>query len=280
MDREAFFALLTDEAAAPDPKFIRKLRKQVIKASGGGILPGSPNMIVAGVITAATAGVIGFALLQSDNPAPLITSDTSDQADVETQTPQSSNQPNANSAAEDVDDENTDSNDVAEDDPQTADEPTQDSNASDNDPQTPDPTPTPPTTPSNIPFTVKFWNYAKGATPVVQDDTPDYQVTVGDRLDFDWGIESPGGAVGEDLFVAQAVATQYLDPGDYVINMNINDGVRVFVNGVMVYERWQLYGGEIDQAEFSVGSDPETEIVIEYFEEAGEAVFKAEIVAN
>jgi hypothetical protein len=72
IDKDEFFARLTDEAATPDPRFIESLRVKVNRAAGstggsGNLFGGLKHFVIVAVISAAS--LIGFTTIQNTAPS-------------------------------------------------------------------------------------------------------------------------------------------------------------------------------------------------------------------
>ena len=274
MDKQQFFKLLSDQAATPDPAFIAKLQKKIVKiAGGGGPFAGLNNPLFIGIGAIIGTGLIGgFLVFGSSNPSIENTQPVVKSA----QTPNNENVLVKQSVKEDDEDQSKpdepeDSNSVP-----PEEKPSQDD----------DPAPTAPiddssdTTeaPTSSDFTVSFWDYLVfKLPPEIPDTEPDLILENVETIDFDWGFDSPDESLDADYFVARAEATKYFDPGQYQINMTIDDGVRVYINGENIYERWNNSTGKGDKAIFTVQDGSEISIVIEYFEQTQSAIFKAVI---
>src|SRR5204863_2023628 len=106
-----------------------------------------------------------------------------------------------------------------------------------------------------------------GKPATVQDDG-------NGRLDFDWGLKGPDGncGVGVDNFSARWTRTVPFPEGVYRFTVAADDGVRVFIDGQLKFDRWQ------DQAITQTFDAPLTggnhQIRVEYFEHWGSAVLK------
>lgn len=290
IDKDEFFALLTDQAAAPDPVFVESLRRRVSSAGGSGgsnasLFGGLKHFVLIAVVSAAV--LTGFTSMQSARPVANTVNQIDDSIVVAGNNPEqvsrqvgveldSTVQPNA---------------DVSDDDQQLALESTTTNESNDS----LQPAAGQPDTvatnaddikdnsisalPDDIPFTVSFWGLDPFTSPpVMQDREPDETIAGIDSLDFSWGEDAPGssGIVGSDYFIASAVGAKYLDAGDYLLDMSIDDGVRVYINEVLVYDRWSTDASfASDQVQFSVDDDPETVIRIEYYESTGAATLVA-----
>ncbi|MCC5823988.1 MAG: right-handed parallel beta-helix repeat-containing protein [Planctomycetes bacterium] len=93
------------------------------------------------------------------------------------------------------------------------------------------------------------------------------------------GVEPLLGVRARDRFGLLAEAQIALPAGRWRVRTLSDDGVRVFVDGVMVIERWDIHGPTEDAAEFEVTGDGPTRIGVEYFENAGYAVLRVGIEA-
>jgi len=93
----------------------------------------------------------------------------------------------------------------------------------------PQPTPKPPTTKG--PWTAQYWNnrFLSG-NPV---STRYYE-----KVDFDWGTKGPGSGVNSTNFSARFSRSRYLDAGTYRFNVRVDDGVRVWIDGILIIDQW------------------------------------------
>jgi uncharacterized protein YraI len=81
-----------------------------------------------------------------------------------------------------------------------------------------------------------------------------------------WGLGGPAiSGIPADNFSVRWTTTRNLAPGDYFIQVNADDGVRVFVNGIAYINEWRLATGQGYTAGFTLPGGPTT-IVVEYFE--------------
>lgn len=274
MDKNTFFSALTDKAATPDPVFVSNLQKKIQGIAGGGAsgglrIPSNPNIIAAIVASTALIGAAIFGIVGSSNSegnppsAPIATTETEDDSKV------LSAEDDNPKVVDEQSPEETPIETVVTDPDSTSDtQPSSSSgnNSSDSSDQSEDETEE---ITLNENYTVEFWTVPLfKISPVIQDETPDYVITDVENLVFDWGERSPGSGVTKNHFVARATATKALSPGNYIVNINADDGVRVFVDGILIFDRWKIQpGGIADKATFNVaeGSEQST-IVVEYFE--------------
>lgn len=94
---------------------------------------------------------------------------------------------------------------------------------------TPKPTPKPPATKG--PWTGQYWNnrYLSG-NPV---STRNYE-----RIDMNWGTKGPGGGVNSTDFSARYSRSRYLNAGLYRFYVTVDDGVRVWIDGILIIDQW------------------------------------------
>jgi LysM repeat protein len=96
-----------------------------------------------------------------------------------------------------------------------------------------------------------------------------------EQVGFNWGWGGPGNGVGNDNFSARFVREQWLSAGNYTFYVTSDDGVRVFVNDVLIIDAWKVQSAENYYiGGFNVG-DGNARFRIEYFEAEGQAVLFA-----
>lgn len=111
------------------------------------------------------------------------------------------------------------------------------------------------------------------------------QVTAIDRLDLPFGNSGPSRVnhaltVSErDRFAVIAETEIALPEGTWKLSTLSDDGIRVFVNGEVVLERWDIHGPTPDEAVFEVTDDTPTRIKLEYFENDGYATLGLDLQA-
>jgi uncharacterized protein YraI len=85
-----------------------------------------------------------------------------------------------------------------------------------------------------------------------------------------WGSGSPDPSIPADNFSARWTTTQILANGVYRVNVQADDGVRVFVDGVLVINEWHLATGARYSVDVNLLAGTHT-ITVEYFESSGGA---------
>ena len=85
-----------------------------------------------------------------------------------------------------------------------------------------------------------------------------------------WGGGSPVVSIPADNFSARWTSTQTLAAGTYRITVRVDDGVRVFVDGVAVIDQWRQATGQTFTSDVTLGAGPHN-FMIEYFEAGGDA---------
>ncbi|MCS7059723.1 MAG: PA14 domain-containing protein [Anaerolineae bacterium] len=90
------------------------------------------------------------------------------------------------------------------------------------------------------------------------------------NINFDWGNGSPDPQINADGFSTRWTRRLYFDPGLYRFTLRVDDGARLFVNGVLVIDEWR------DGALRDVSTDltlaaGEHDLRIEYYERGGRA---------
>jgi hypothetical protein len=116
-----------------------------------------------------------------------------------------------------------------------------------------------------IPTALRFWrgeyygNPWLGGSPVLVRDDP--------QIDFNWGWGSPALQIPSDNFSVRWTRTLGLTPGTYRFTTATDDGVRLWVNGHLLIDRWwdqplSAYSGMI-----YVPGD--ASIKMEYYERGG-----------
>jgi hypothetical protein len=92
-------------------------------------------------------------------------------------------------------------------------------------------------------------------------------------VDFDWAGGSPDASVGPDTFSArwtgqvQAAATEAIT--FYTVS---DDGIRLWIDGVLVIDNWTDHGPTENSATVSLSAGQRVSVRMEYYENGGGAV--------
>ena len=91
-------------------------------------------------------------------------------------------------------------------------------------------------------------------------------------INFDWGSGSPAAEVPADRFSARWTKQQNFAAGTYTFRMGTDDGGRLYIDGVLVLDRWvdQAYPSNVPSVSVRLTAGVHT-IVLEYYENGGVA---------
>ena len=118
----------------------------------------------------------------------------------------------------------------------------------------------------SAPFTGEYFaNPDLSGTPALTRSDP--------RVDFDWGLGSPGAGVPADGFSARWSTTRYFAAGRYRFTTLTDDGVRLYVDNRLVLDEWHdqsstphEYVGDLDEGNHTIR--------MEYFDSGWDALAK------
>ncbi|MAT98625.1 MAG: hypothetical protein CL608_15895 [Anaerolineaceae bacterium] len=86
------------------------------------------------------------------------------------------------------------------------------------------------------------------------------------KIEFDWGNDAPAPGLPVDQFSVRWTRVIEFEPDTYILFARADDGVRIYVDGNKVLDRWQLSGGDrIYQKELELQGTHT--IVVEYYDE-------------
>ncbi|MBK9746709.1 MAG: hypothetical protein IPO91_07985 [Chloroflexi bacterium] len=102
---------------------------------------------------------------------------------------------------------------------------------------------------------------------------PVYTETLPNGININWGTSSPSPSVPVDNFSARFTSTQTFNAGTYEFILASEDGVRVFVDGLLVWDRFVGRTLTTDRFDVSLTAGPH-EIVIEYLELVDQAAIQ------
>lgn len=112
------------------------------------------------------------------------------------------------------------------------------------------------------------------ATPVFVRQDP--------AIGFNWGTGSPGSGIPVDNFSVRWTRINEYTPGIYDLSVRSDDGIRVYVNGVLVIDKWHESPGTTTYTVQRPLTEGNNTIVVEYYEGEGAALayFWATWVSN
>ncbi|HIQ01279.1 MAG TPA: hypothetical protein EYH30_03985 [Anaerolineales bacterium] len=100
-----------------------------------------------------------------------------------------------------------------------------------------------------------------GGPALVRDDA---------EINFDWGVGPPVDWMPDDNFSVRWSRTVTFDPGYYVFKVQSDDGMRLWLDGGLVMNKWRPMEGELHYLDGVYLEGPH-ELVVEYFEQTGHA---------
>ncbi len=85
-----------------------------------------------------------------------------------------------------------------------------------------------------------------------------------------WGSGSPVASIPADNWSARWTSVQMVDAGQYRLSVRADDGVRVYVDGVLKINEWHGATGQTYTSDFTLTAGQHN-IMVEYYEAAGDA---------
>ena len=115
----------------------------------------------------------------------------------------------------------------------------------------------------------EYFNNAdlSGTPAVIRNDT---------GINFDWGTGSPDGRIMGDNFSARWSRRQNFAGGTYRIEANMDDGMRVYVDGNLVIDEWRDAAARTRTADVTLSAG-DHDLRVDYYERAYSAVAKFSI---
>jgi parallel beta-helix repeat protein len=130
-----------------------------------------------------------------------------------------------------------------------------------------------------IEWSVRFFDIAAPKEPAAPNiaavvEQPPIKTQTADRLDYLSSRAIAEGLANDNVaLVAEAVAE--LPRGDFTLRAISDDGVRVYVDGKLVIDRWDVHESVVDEVPIRGGR---RRLRVEYFERTGWAELRVEIV--
>lgn len=134
---------------------------------------------------------------------------------------------------------------------------------------TPSPTPGPTDTPSPPSRPLPdLWQAEYYANPVFLGQPA--LVRSEGEISFDWGLGSPGEGIPVDNFSARWTGQQWMTAGTYRYFLMADDGARLYIDGQMVINAWQVLPGQDFMKQVHLAEGVHT-FQVEYFEAVSDA---------
>lgn len=112
----------------------------------------------------------------------------------------------------------------------------------------------------------EYWNnMTLSGLPVLTRDDP--------AVDFNWGVGSPDASVYPDHFSVRWTRQLYFNAGTYQFTLRMDDGARMWVDGVLVLDAWFDGGARNVSTDLTLGAG-EHDLRIEYYEDTGVALIR------
>lgn len=107
-----------------------------------------------------------------------------------------------------------------------------------------------------------YGNTWLGGSPIVRNDA---------AVSFDWGSGAPIGGIGSDNFSVRWTRDVYFAAGTYTFYATVDDGVRVWVGGALIIDKWYPQSRTTHSAPIYLNAGTH-QVRVEYFEQTGAAV--------
>lgn len=120
---------------------------------------------------------------------------------------------------------------------------------------------------------IRFFNYDDTNDPLrheqhfslLKKQKPAMEKTANELAFAWWG--SPGEGVNEDRFATQSTTAFDIAPGEYVIELTSDDGARLFLDGKLLIDNWNVHEPTTDEITVRLGGQHRIEI--EHFDAGG-----------
>ncbi|KAA3658754.1 MAG: hypothetical protein DWQ04_24130, partial [Chloroflexi bacterium] len=87
-------------------------------------------------------------------------------------------------------------------------------------------------------------------------------------IDFNWGQDAPVDGVNADNFSIRFTREIDFSKGEYKFFATADDGVRVYVDGVLVIDEWNSSGADQPYKSDRIELDGVTRVIVEYYDAA------------
>lgn len=93
------------------------------------------------------------------------------------------------------------------------------------------------------------------------------------EIKFNWGRGAPAAGLPADGFSVRWTRSMYFESGTYRFHVSVDDGARVFVDGVSVIDTWHDGALHNITGDYRLSSGQHT-LTVEYYERAGDAIMQ------
>ena len=107
------------------------------------------------------------------------------------------------------------------------------------------------------PWTAYYYNFLQSSAPVLTRTDV--------NINFNWGTGSPGPGVGADNFSAVWQGNHYFSGGNYRFMSLTDDGVRVWIGGILVIDGWKTQATTLYYRDYAPPQGTHL-VQVEYFE--------------
>src|SRR3990167_8242852 len=133
-----------------------------------------------------------------------------------------------------------------------------------------EPPPPPPPPPPGDGYNAEYWNACTGGSPAMPTTAANLTRT-DPEIDFDWGGGGPGAPINIDHFIARWTRSIDFAEGTYRFTTRSDDGVRVYVDGVLVINQWNDHGPTVHTGDIALTAGAHL-VKVEFYENGGGAV--------
>jgi PKD repeat protein len=93
-------------------------------------------------------------------------------------------------------------------------------------------------------------------------------------IDHNWGSGSPAPSVPNDYFSVRWTRTTFAEAGEYILQVDVEGGVRAWVDGSMLLDSWASEGARTLTAESGPVTEGTHDVRVEYFKETGNGAIR------
>src|SRR5262245_51728998 len=94
-------------------------------------------------------------------------------------------------------------------------------------------------------------------------------------VNYNWGSGSPATGIGADSFSARWTGqVQAVESGSYRFQTSSDDGVRLWVNGVLLINNWTDHAPTYDTGTITLQAGQLYDITLEFYENGGGALMQ------